>query len=83
MILPTSLEMVDFFYQCTNFSFSFHTLQHMPLRQIQTHTNAQHLNKTSSSVDARERGSFASYSPLAGLIWVGQGLKYNCRHMGN
>lgn len=31
----------------------------------------------------REIFFFASYSLIAGLFWVGQRLKYNCRHLGD
>lgn len=80
MILPTSLEMVDFFNQCTNFS--FHTLQHISPQQVQTQTNLQHVNKTLFQLKPpTKRESFASYRLIAGLVQVGLGLKYNCRHM--
>ena len=73
--------MVDFFCQCTNFS--SHTSQCIPLQHIQTHTNAQHVNKTSSSSNPNKEGFF---SMLQSNSWLGLGgswgLKYNCRHVG-
>lgn len=41
--------MVHFIYQCTNFTVSSQTMQHISLQQIQIHTNVKHVNKTPSS----------------------------------
>lgn len=75
--------MVGFVYQCTNFTFSSQILQHISLHRILIHTNAQHVNKTCSSVIPIKEGIFCILQSNAGLVFVGLGLKYNCRHMSN
>ena len=70
MLLPTSLEKVDFIYQCTNFSSSSLTLQHISLQQIQIHTNAQHVNKSFSNSIPMKTGFFCIQSNS----WLGLGV---------
>lgn len=73
-ILPPSFEMVDFIYQCTNLSFSSHTLQHISLQEYKYILMHNMKSEPFSSSVLKKTNSLASYTLIAGLVFVGQGL---------